>query len=146
MGAILIVDGPRLARVFFAARLPGSGGWGAGLAWQGRESGGSAAIASRGESIPGRSHGGAVAHPLCCGCLGLRLSEGGISELCTTFLEWLLWRRFNASAELTARIMCETGSNFRVGWHTVFGGFSARIDKNFILAVGLTTGLSFYGV
>lgn len=48
MGAILIVDGPRLARVFFGARLPGSGGWGAGLAWQGRESGGSAAIASRG--------------------------------------------------------------------------------------------------
>lgn len=87
MGAILIVGGPRLARVFFGARLPGSGGWGAGLAWQGRESGGSAAIASRGESIPGRSHGGAVAHPLCCGCLGLRLSEGGISELCTTFLE-----------------------------------------------------------
>ena len=74
MGAILIVDGPRLARVFFAARLPGSGGWGAGLAWQGRESGGSAAIASRGESIPGRSHGGAVAHRCAaaawgCGCL-----------------------------------------------------------------------------
>lgn len=34
MGAILIVDGPRLARVFFGARLPGSGSW-VGLAGQG---------------------------------------------------------------------------------------------------------------
>ena len=34
MGAILIVDGPRLARVFFGTRLPGSGSW-VGLAGQG---------------------------------------------------------------------------------------------------------------
>ena len=34
MGAILIVDGPRLARVFFGTRLPGLGGW-VGLAGQG---------------------------------------------------------------------------------------------------------------
>ena len=149
----VVVDGSNLNRRWPAVSpgifrcsftgLGGMGGW-VGLAGQGVR--GICCYSLQGESIPGRSHGGAVAHPLCCGCLGLRLSEGGISELCTTFLEWLLWRRFNASAELIARIMCETGSNFRVGWHTVFGGFSARIDKNFILAVGLTTGLSFYGV
>lgn len=71
----VVVDGSNLNRRWPAVSpgifrcsftgLGGMGGW---------ESGGSAAIASRGESIPGRSHGGAVAHRCAaaawgCGCL-----------------------------------------------------------------------------
>ena len=71
MGAILIVDDPRLVPVFFGTRLPSSEGWKTELAQQGKESGRSVAIASKGESIPGHSYGGAVAHPLCYSCLGI---------------------------------------------------------------------------
>ena len=51
---------------------------------------------------------------------------------------------FGESAPTVIHGIFETSSSFRVGWHTVGGVY--YLFFKFILAVGLGTGLSFYGV